>query len=303
MKAGDQEDSLAVDKRSSDCVCKYCGKVSRLRCKGCCAVWYCSRNCQRSDQASHRSICKNIRKLERYESEKVRVSCENRQKRAVDLIGRKCVVDCLQDGLVCETTWDTGGQLTIVGADWLKTHFPRKKIRPLKDLLDSELEVGAANEGIIPYVGFVDMKFCLNVEANSSLELDVPVLVAKSGFPNPRVGQNIIIGLSDYGESPANIREVIRNVRCDDVYRVLQMIKAGDDDVPNAVCTRSTTIIKPGQVLKVTCKLKHMSDERHTCLYEPVDVDSLPNGLQSDERLIQIPINDKHIKIINKKLP
>lgn len=240
--------------------CNACGSKQNVkRCSRYKVVYYCGQECQLKDTSNHRDICSHISNLqeslhEKTHRENSQMSQTMEQSRVISLIGDKCVVKCELDGFCCEALWDTGGQLSVVGQKWLKRTFPLKEIRDLKELLEYELDVQAADGESIPYQGFVVFKFRLDVKGKDSLELDVPVLVAKFGFETPLIGFNVIKALTDRHEKESNIKEALKSgdYGKKNISDVLKTIITTQESTPARVtaCTQRSTVIPPYSVAK-----------------------------------------------------
>ena len=84
-----------------------------------------------------------------------------RQARLQALIGKKCLVDCCFEGVATRALWDTGSQVTLINENWRDSYLPHTELRSLDELLDEgEALVGkAADQTIIPFAGWVELKF------------------------------------------------------------------------------------------------------------------------------------------------
>ena len=170
----------------------------------------------------------------------------------MSLIGSECEVDCRLDDVQCKACWDTGGQLSIVGSSWLKEWFPAKKVKPLEDILEENLlDVSAAGLYTIPYSGFVELRFSLNVGTGGALELLVPFLVASEGFSSPLVGNNVITELTERGETDINIKKCVRNINRSSLNDVLNLnIRTPNKELDNVVRSKKTSVIRAVKIAK-----------------------------------------------------
>ncbi|KAK0136609.1 hypothetical protein N1851_023456 [Merluccius polli] len=55
----------------------------------------------------------------------------HRQAKLKALIGKKCMVDCLFEGVATQALWDTGSQVTIINDRWRKSCLPHIQLRSL----------------------------------------------------------------------------------------------------------------------------------------------------------------------------
>ena len=110
----------------------------------------------------------------------------------VRLVGRKCIVKCLLDGLETDALWDTGAQLSITSHSWLNQCLPGCDIRDISELLGMDgLKLKAANGTDLPYEDWVELTFNL-IEDDSDHTVTVPFLIAKHFLDTPIVGFNVI---------------------------------------------------------------------------------------------------------------
>jgi hypothetical protein len=108
------------------------------------------------------------------------------------LVGKKCTVKCLLNGVESTALWDTGAQVSIVSHDWLLKNLPKAELRTVESLLGaSELDLKAANGTALPYDGWIDIDFKL-MGTNHDYGIKVPFLVAKNVFDVPIIGYNVI---------------------------------------------------------------------------------------------------------------
>lgn len=53
----------------------------------------------------------------------------------IRLVGRKCTVKCLLDGVGTESLWDTGAQVSIIPNNWVRRFSPGTDVREIAELL------------------------------------------------------------------------------------------------------------------------------------------------------------------------
>ncbi len=74
-----------------------------------------------------------------------------KQQQAAILVGKKCLVRASLGGVSTTVLWDTGSQVSIMGADWSGV-----ELRPVEELLEEgELDLTAADETDIPCEGWM----------------------------------------------------------------------------------------------------------------------------------------------------
>ena len=272
--------------------CRACGQMrDLLRCQRCKATFYCSRNCQRSDFKNHEKLCAGIRKLECFETEKLHKQGSRLPSKLVDLVGEKCIVKCIMDGRRVEALWDTGSQLTVVGLDWLESHFPRKEVIDLRELLDYDLDVGAAGGSNIPYSGFVVLNICLDVQKKDSIELEVPVLVGKCGFDTPLIGNNVINALAN--EKRGNISEAMgQDFSQNGTVDIMKVLAREGEPSDVGVWVQKDYQIKPYLSGYVNAKVGNIVDGGQY-LFEGED----DTGVTVADQLVRVPTGRKRFKI------
>ena len=111
-----------------------------------------------------------------------------------NLVGKKCKVSCVLNGVPVEALWDTGAQVSIASKSWLGEYLPSLKTRKIEALLGEEagLNLIGANGGPIPFDGWVEVQFQLTSGAQSSTPLTVPLLAARDDLEYPIIGYNVI---------------------------------------------------------------------------------------------------------------
>lgn len=128
--------SRKLPEKSQKCVCcqRVAGKdqVSK-QCSGCKAVRYCGQKCLKFHWGSHKSLCEAIEHLEKQKRSRVEHGdgyvfashLTPKQHVAVaNLVGKKCKVSCVLNGVPVEALWDTGAQVSIASKSWLGEYLP-----------------------------------------------------------------------------------------------------------------------------------------------------------------------------------
>ena len=107
-------------------------------------------------------------------------------------VGKKCLVKCFLNSHQAEALWDTGVQVSIITNDFLTSQSPNVKERDISELLDSPLEINAANGTAIPYTGWAELEFQLLPGGKSESKMLVPFLITPEDMNRPIVGYNVI---------------------------------------------------------------------------------------------------------------
>ena len=164
---------------------QFCGKTEGdtpfKQLSDCKAVRYCSKACQADDWKEHKTLCQAISTLadQNYRKDRERsqtfVSHLSPQEHAqvIRLVGRKCTVKCLLNGVETEALWDTGAQVSIIPSNWVRKFYPGTDVRNITELLGmGGLDLKTANGTDLPYKGWVELTFSL-AEENSQRSLQV----------------------------------------------------------------------------------------------------------------------------------
>ena len=73
-------------------------------------------------------------------------------------VERKYIVSCVLNGVPVEALWDTGAQVSIVSKSWLSKNLS-SKLKNIEELPEeAELNLRAANGGMIPFIAGVSIK-------------------------------------------------------------------------------------------------------------------------------------------------
>ena len=114
------------------------------------------------------------------------------QERIAKLVGKKCSVKCYLDEKPTEALGDTGAQVSIVSADFLKSQLPAVQIRDIEQLLgtDRSISLQAENGTDIPYCGWAEIGVRLANEKET--EVRVPFLITREIIDQPIIGFNDI---------------------------------------------------------------------------------------------------------------
>lgn len=119
-----------------------------------------------------------------------------KQERTAKLVGRRCLVQGSVGGVDTTVLWDTGSQVSIVGAGWKRKHLPDVEVRPVEELLEQGvLDLVAAHGTEIPYEGWIGVNFNFSPKETLGM-IDKPVLVhilvTSSSLERPIIGFNVI---------------------------------------------------------------------------------------------------------------
>ncbi|KAK3720025.1 hypothetical protein QZH41_005170 [Actinostola sp. cb2023] len=212
--------------------------------------------------------------------------------KVVNLVGKKCHVECFLNGHGVSVLWDTGAQVSIISRNALDKVAPSAKIRNISELLDRTLELTAANGSKIPYQGWVELEFRLSSPDN---KLSVPFLVTNECLDATIIGYNVIEELlraeKVISSRNAEIGLAFSALKQDDTETFINLIQ--QHTIPNELCTLKTSkrdvIIPKQQSLKITCRADTGPvAESIPVLFEPDELCHLPQGLEVPEALLTL---------------
>lgn len=248
-------------------------------------------------------------KMDKDDQFKLKASLTGKQQQTAKLVGKRCLVRASMGGVDTVVLWDTGSQVSIVGADWKKKHLPDVEVRPVEELLEEgALDLSAANGTAIPYEGWMGIEFTLSKNAVSGMSdkpVLVPILVASEEFARPVIGFNVIEELALANDSPGDslppghmVQRLCSalEVGSKTARAVLSVLKKQNLEGGSHIARlgkRSVTIPK-NKIMEVECGQVNKSQlsGSHVVL-EPNQETPWPTGLTVREQLIQLPQEDK----------
>lgn len=227
--------------------------------------------------------------------------CKNAK--LLNLIGRKCLVQCLLEGVPVEVLWDTGAQASVINEEWRKANIPHRAVRPLHELLDSCTLVGlAVNQTEIPFSGWIEAEFNLGKDSSTTSSLLVPILVSTDPqvAEQPIIGFNVIEAVLSQNRDHQTEKDIICNVsRAFSVTfktakLVLKLIQSPNFSVDAGIVQTGKRQIHLAakQVTTVLVKVNAGSQYKgHSLLLVPNEEPSLPEGVVIEEGLVTVPVD------------
>ena len=281
------------------------------QCSGCKAVRYCGQKCQKLHWGNHKSLCQAIEQLETQKRSRVERGdgyvfashLTPKQHVAVaKLVGKKCKVSCMLNGVSVEALWDTGAQISIASKGWLREHLPSSKLRSIEELLGEEagLNLIGANGGPIPFEGWVEVQFQLASNTQLSTPLTVPLLVARDELEYPIIGYNVIeevIKSPDQmtGENTDSLEEIMGSafseVKQESVTALVDLVQSASSERLCVLRSDKNNLMVPrGQTVAVICRVDcGPLGERTPVLFEPAQEPAWPADLELSEQLLSLP--------------
>ena len=265
------------------------------RCECCKLVSYCGTKCQQNHWPQHKTLCNAIKQ----QLQGTRQTTEDansgifvshltpkQHQRVASLVGRRCSIKGKLNGKRAEILWDTGAQVSIISASFIKRNFPSVLVRDVRELLDGDLTATAANGSNIPYKGWVELDLQIG---DSEQVLSVPFLVASEEMELPLIGFNAIEHLIK-----------VRNLQGDDMATALIGVNVRNAtalvDLVNGITHSELCIVKTckkdvvvprGESVKVSCRVNTGPlDQPKPVLFEADENGQWPFGLQVSDTLL-----------------
>ena len=79
------------------------------------------------------------------------------QTKLVNVVGEKCTVRCRLDDVDTECLYDTGAHVSLMSEGWLQSHFPKRKLRNVTELLEEDVVLFSATDTKIPSKGYINV--------------------------------------------------------------------------------------------------------------------------------------------------
>ena len=218
------------------------------------------------------------------------------------MIAKRHTVHCTLDTVPVVALWDSGAQATIINEEWRKLHLPHSTVRPLSELLGSDILLGvAANQTEIPFMGWVEVEFRLGKESALTKPLLVPILVSSDPHvaAEPIIGYNVIEEITGEG-SKTTKTETIHTVcqafqiTVKTAQAVLQLIHApvSEEDVGIIHTGKRTLTLGAEQVTTVYVNVNTGAQyQGQDLLLVPSEEPTLPEGVVIEEGLVRVPSN------------
>lgn len=206
--------------------------------------------------------------------------------------------------------WDSGSQVSIVGADWKNKYLPDVPVRPVTELLEEgELDLSAANGTDIPYEGWIEVEFTLShkaVPGMSEQSVLVPVLVASSDLERPIIGFNVIEELaltSDTSENCSPVGHMVQRLSSAlevgrrTAHAVLSVLKQHEPEGSPHIArlSRRPVTIPKNSIMNVYCGLVHGTGAY--AVLEPNPESPWPSGIKVREQLVVFPQDNARVTV------
>ena len=112
-----------------------------------------------SQWPNHKNICHAIKVLTEGENPKSTETAflshltPTQHAKIVNLVGRKCTVNCLLNDSEVSALWDTGAQVSIMNQAMLEETLPGTTVKDISELINVGFDLTAANRSKIHWLG------------------------------------------------------------------------------------------------------------------------------------------------------
>lgn len=273
--------------------CNNCGvSEAKNTCKSCESVRYCSSQCQKKHWKEHKVLCRAIKTLTEQQDQRIKESCSfnsqltpGQQKQLVNLVGRRCTIECEINDVKTKALWDTGAEVSLVCEKWLNQNTDNIEIKSVSSLMGVDIEVEGVGNSSIPYLGYVDLNFRMG-----DTTLEVPFLVSNEDLIQPLIGYNIIEVVTKMANETDSAQIALKEGFQHLSEPVLENLGTFlTEDKPERLTTVSVnrvgTTIPAGAAVRLKCKIeRQLSDQKTPVLFEP---SILFNASMSDRLKVQ----------------
>lgn len=172
-------------------------------------------------------------------------------------------------------------------------------MRPLRELLDNDLEVYAVNGQTVPYDGWVELTVTLTGHENPNLTVDAPFLVSQLALPQPLVGANVLGVIIQQQQSDKDGSSILysllrRAFGIDEAHvagmvNFIQVLKWTDCTLATVRVGKDNVTIQAGNAVQVWCRVPQNFDISDSLvLYEPVEDNVALRHLSTGEGFLKI---------------
>lgn len=221
------------------------------------------------------------------------------RKRVAKLIGKRCMLSCLINGVTTEMLLDSGAQVSIVGRTWIENTLPDAQIQPMASLLEEDFYATAANGTPIPFEGWTEVLLELKSIEHGNIAIHVPMLVSQSCVETPLLRFNVIEELIwENSEQPENIVKLVAllsgamKLKKEVVNNIVSAVTTETPEERSEDCVvkmgKRGLVINIGEICEVKCRVRSWL-EGGAMLFEPALTDLCPDGLELVPSVIDVP--------------
>ncbi|KAK0141865.1 hypothetical protein N1851_020463 [Merluccius polli] len=237
------------------------------------------------------------------------LTCQSDTKCQAPLVGKRSQLKCSINGHPATVLFDTGSQVSIIDRAWASTHIPSYPVRSLQELLETDLEVYAANGQPIPYDGWVELTVNLTGNDYPDLTVQTPFLVSQLSLSQPLLGANVLEQVikrqESSGAAVATLLGLLRRAfgmeeeQVTAMVNYIQVPQKPFCDPATVRVGRDNTVIPAGKAVHVWCRVPLNFDTSDSLvLYEPAEEHPILGQLSVGAGLLEINHTQRpHIRV------
>ena len=257
---------------------------------------------------NHKTLCLSIKELLRQnsvsraqtidESSSVSHLTPKKTSKIAKLVGKHCLISCKMNGKETDALFDTGAQVSIVSQFWLESNLPKTKLQNSSEILDTDLDLKAANGTKIQYIRWVEIDFAMASDDTHD-DIIVPFLVTSVKLDNLIVGYNVIEeamkgnvsdGLNTDISLVNSVTATIRESNRENIPAFIDFIyenAINDDDLCVLKTSKKAQIIPKGETVTVRCRANvGIIKSKTPALFEPDLSTTVSSGLELTQTLL-----------------
>ena len=173
-------------------------------------------------------------------------------RKLIRLVGRRCEVRCRLNGLETKGLWNTGAMISGISRRWLRERFPELEVRDISELMDEPLDIRSANQGKMPFEGYVELSF----QMSTGSSIQVPFLVLSGDLPTPIIGFNVIFELLK--EKSVDLLDELKLAFGLDDNKFKQTVNiieaAGSEFLCSVRSAKKSVTVAAGEKLRMKCR-------------------------------------------------
>ena len=173
--------------------------------------------------------------------------------------------------------FDSGSQVSLIDKTWADTYIPHHTVRPLRELVDVDLNVYGVTGHALPYNGWVELTVNLTGSDDPNLTIPAPFLVSQLPMPQPLLGANVIEEILK-GQDDATVASLLRGafgLADEQVVAMVNYIRVApkpDCDPATVRVGQDNIVIPAGKVVNVCCQVPcNFNTSDPLVLYEPTE--------------------------------
>ncbi len=196
-------------------------------------------------------------------------------KKVMKLVGRKCLVNAIFDGVPAIALWDTGAMPSLLNRDWCKKNLPNCDFRDLKDIVDDgKLELEAVGGTNLPYDAWIEVEVGVSLDGKTVQYVHVPFLITNLPLPEPIIGYNVIEYLCatdnrSHPVAPVDMKKAFPHLSKKRMTSLINLLRQTPADWGPVMSGRSDVIIPKGQVIPIVSRVRTECSQNTVGIFEP----------------------------------